>query len=251
MKDTNQDMKPAPQREEALFQAAAQLDGAARAAFLDNACRGDAGLRTRLEALNQPLSQTNADGDAPHMCSVAHGLVSACQMELNQPAEALTNFLQSQQWDKILIEQEPGNARYARDWSEDYSHVGSALIALEGYEEGMANLQEAVRLAENLVARDPLNGFSQLMLIDNLQEQANGFAQIARARATTPARQAECWRQAIQSLTRCQDLLASPELQRIRSQFGQTSKEIAQQIDEARASLAKLLGDAETKPTKP
>jgi serine/threonine protein kinase/tetratricopeptide (TPR) repeat protein len=51
MKDANQNMKPAPQREEALFQAAAQLDGAARTAFLDSACQGEAALRARLEAL--------------------------------------------------------------------------------------------------------------------------------------------------------------------------------------------------------
>jgi len=44
-------MNPEPQREEALFKAAAQLTGAARAAFLDSACHGDAALRQRLEVL--------------------------------------------------------------------------------------------------------------------------------------------------------------------------------------------------------
>src|ERR1039458_4084480 len=44
-------MKPDPQREEALFEAAAQLAGAERAAFLNGACLGDAALRQRLEAL--------------------------------------------------------------------------------------------------------------------------------------------------------------------------------------------------------
>ena len=44
-------MKPAPQREEALFQAANQLTGPARAMFLDGACHGDPALRQRLEAL--------------------------------------------------------------------------------------------------------------------------------------------------------------------------------------------------------
>ena len=43
---------PSPQnREEALFQAAAQLSGAERAAFLNGACLGDAALRRRLDAL--------------------------------------------------------------------------------------------------------------------------------------------------------------------------------------------------------
>jgi WD40 repeat protein/serine/threonine protein kinase len=44
-------MTPKPEREEALFQAAAQLAGAERAIFLDGACRGDKTLRRRLEAL--------------------------------------------------------------------------------------------------------------------------------------------------------------------------------------------------------
>src|ERR1035441_7636210 len=44
-------MKPDPQREEALFEAAAQLAGAERAAFRNGACLGDAALRQRLEAL--------------------------------------------------------------------------------------------------------------------------------------------------------------------------------------------------------
>jgi len=38
-------------REESLFQAAAQLDAAERAAFLDRECAGDPALRKRLEAL--------------------------------------------------------------------------------------------------------------------------------------------------------------------------------------------------------
>lgn len=42
-------MKPAPQREEALFQAAAQVSGEERASFLDSACRGDPALRQRLD----------------------------------------------------------------------------------------------------------------------------------------------------------------------------------------------------------
>lgn len=44
-------MKPEPPREEALFQAANQLTGPARAAFLAQACADDAALRQRLEAL--------------------------------------------------------------------------------------------------------------------------------------------------------------------------------------------------------
>ena len=44
-------MKSEPPREEALFQAAAQLTGSSRAAFLDQACATDAALRQRLDAL--------------------------------------------------------------------------------------------------------------------------------------------------------------------------------------------------------
>src|SRR5262245_7363524 len=51
-------MKPDLQREAALFQAAAQLSGTARASFLDNACQGDAALRQRLDALLAAHEQT-------------------------------------------------------------------------------------------------------------------------------------------------------------------------------------------------
>jgi hypothetical protein len=44
-------MKPEPPREEALFQAASQLTGPSRAAFLDQACTNDGTMRQRLEAL--------------------------------------------------------------------------------------------------------------------------------------------------------------------------------------------------------
>ena len=46
-------MKSEPPREEALFQAAAQLTGSSRAAFLDQACATDAALRQRLDATAQ------------------------------------------------------------------------------------------------------------------------------------------------------------------------------------------------------
>jgi eukaryotic-like serine/threonine-protein kinase len=55
--DTKQ-MKPNAQREAALFQAAIQLVGSARASFLDNACGGDGALRQRLEALLAAHEQT-------------------------------------------------------------------------------------------------------------------------------------------------------------------------------------------------
>jgi tRNA A-37 threonylcarbamoyl transferase component Bud32/tetratricopeptide (TPR) repeat protein len=51
MNEADSKMNPEPQREEALFQAAAQLTGSARAAFLDAMCEGDAALRAHIEAL--------------------------------------------------------------------------------------------------------------------------------------------------------------------------------------------------------
>ncbi len=44
-------MNSEPTREEALFQAASQLAGPERAAFLNGACHDDSALRQRLEAL--------------------------------------------------------------------------------------------------------------------------------------------------------------------------------------------------------
>ena len=51
MNRDNSSMKPEAQREAALFQAAIQLTGNARASFLENACAGDVALRQRLEVL--------------------------------------------------------------------------------------------------------------------------------------------------------------------------------------------------------
>jgi hypothetical protein len=45
MNESDPNMKPVPQREEALFQAAVQLAGGERATFLSGACHGDPALR--------------------------------------------------------------------------------------------------------------------------------------------------------------------------------------------------------------
>jgi eukaryotic-like serine/threonine-protein kinase len=44
-------MSDSKQREEAVFEAALQLQGAERAAYLDQACAGDPALRERIEGL--------------------------------------------------------------------------------------------------------------------------------------------------------------------------------------------------------
>ncbi len=51
MSEQDPNMKPAPQREEALFQAALRLGEAERTAFLVGACQGDLALRQRLDAM--------------------------------------------------------------------------------------------------------------------------------------------------------------------------------------------------------
>ena len=51
MNEHNSNMNPTPQREEALFQAAVHLRGAARSTFLDGACQGEPAMRQRLETL--------------------------------------------------------------------------------------------------------------------------------------------------------------------------------------------------------
>jgi serine/threonine protein kinase/WD40 repeat protein len=51
MNASDREIKPDPKREEALFQAAAQVTGPERAVFLNGACYGDPALRQRLEAL--------------------------------------------------------------------------------------------------------------------------------------------------------------------------------------------------------
>jgi eukaryotic-like serine/threonine-protein kinase len=82
MNATDPDMKPALQREEALFQAAAQLAGDERVAFLNGACHGDPVLRQRLEALlaahdaedsllAEPCSRRGDEADVPEVRDVA------------------------------------------------------------------------------------------------------------------------------------------------------------------------------------
>src|ERR1035438_3702824 len=51
MSESKSDMSSPQNREEAIFQAAVQLAGAERTAFLKGACLGDDALRQRLEAL--------------------------------------------------------------------------------------------------------------------------------------------------------------------------------------------------------
>ena len=85
MNEADSKMNPEPQREEALFQAAAQLTGSARAAFLDSACRGDAALRQRLEAL---LAAHEESGDS--LATDAPAVRATMKLELaDAPDEAV------------------------------------------------------------------------------------------------------------------------------------------------------------------
>ena len=172
-------------------------------------------------------------------------------MQLDQPAKALLQFELARRCTKILVEREPNEARYARDWSTTYSHIGTALIALGRYDEGMTNLQAAVQVAESIVARDPMNGSSQYMLIEELQQLAKGAATAARVPDLAPARQKELWQQVIQSLTRGQERLASPELAQMKFPVHPPKGDVTEKIVEARNALAKLASGAETKPVTP
>src|SRR6186713_2538544 len=74
----NPTMKLDSQREAALFQAATQLTGNARASFLDNACQGDAALRQRLDALLAAHSQIDgALAEAPAAATMKLELTDA------------------------------------------------------------------------------------------------------------------------------------------------------------------------------
>ena len=55
-------MTSRPSNEDALFQAAAQLSGTERSAFLDAGCAGDPALRRRLEALARTRLQAATTG---------------------------------------------------------------------------------------------------------------------------------------------------------------------------------------------
>jgi serine/threonine protein kinase/tetratricopeptide (TPR) repeat protein len=202
------------------------------------------------EWLDRALDPTLASREA-HMCYVAHQIVGRAEMQLDQPARALLHFDQALRWKKLLIEREPNEARYARDWSTVHCEIGPALIALGRYDEGMTNLQEAVHIAESIVARDPMNGSSQQALIEALRRHAEGAAKVAGAPETAPSRQSELWRQAVLSLTQSQERLASPELERISPRLSKTAREIAQELNEAHNAMAKIAGTAEAKPTRP
>jgi len=189
--------------------------------------------------------------DEAHACKIAHLVVGRAEIKLNQPAKALTHFEQAQSWAKLLIDREPNEARYVRDWSEIHSIIGAALIALGRFDEGVTNLQTGVRLAEAIVARDPMNGSSQELMIHNLQQLAEGLGKVASAPGTGPARRSELLQQVVQLLTRCEAMLSAPELERIKPQLSADAKEIAQQLHEAHNALEKIKGDAAANSAKP
>jgi hypothetical protein len=172
-------------------------------------------------------------------------------MQLDQATNALPQFQQALQWKQMLIGREPNEARSARDWSSIHAEIGTALILVGRHDEGMTNLQLAVDLAKRIVARDPLNGSSQSLLIDCLREHAQGAAKVARAPETAPDRRSELWQQAVQSLTQCQERLASPELARIQFPARKSERDVKQALDEARDALAKIADNSENKPAKP
>jgi hypothetical protein len=86
MNASNSAMNPDSQREAALFQAAAQLTGPARATFLDGACHGNPALRQRLEA----LLGANDSKDSflePEAAAPDHAPVKTMKLEIADPPD--------------------------------------------------------------------------------------------------------------------------------------------------------------------
>ena len=200
--------------------------------------------------LDRPLDPALNSGEA-HTCYVVHGLVGDAEMQLNHPSNALPQFEEAFRWMKILVDREPNEARYARDWSELHRDIGTAQIALGRFDEGLTNLDEAVRLAEPLVQRDPSNGSSQESLAEVLQDEAKGCAKVAGSSGISRARQAELWQQAIAALTRCQEKLDSPQLAHVAaSQLSKQRNEVASALNEARNAYEKLASETEPESSK-
>ena len=200
--------------------------------------------------LDRAVDPTLGSGEV-HSIFIAHLHVGEAEMKLDQFSNALAQFEVARQWEKMQVEHEPNNARYARDWIEINEEIGTAQLALGRFDEGLTNLHQAVSLAENLRARDPNNGAAQSALIDCLHAHASGLATIARAPQTSGSRRAESWRLAIQALCRCQANLAPAKLGQIWIRERTTPQEIAQELDEARAALAKLAVDSGSETVKP
>ena len=198
------------------------------------------------QLLDRPLDPTLNSREA-HWCYVAHANVGDAEMQLDQPSSALPHFEQALQWKKILVDREPDDSRHARDWSEIHSDLGTAQIALGRFDEGLTNLDVAVRLAEALAERDPLNGSSRDMLAEVLQDEAKGCAKVAGSPGISRARQAELWQRAIAALTRCQEKLDSPQLaHQPKSQLIKMRSEIESALNEARNGYAKIAGETKT-----
>lgn len=197
------------------------------------------------QSLDRPLDPALNSREA-HMCYVAHANVGDAEMQLDQPSNALPQFEEAFRWMKMLVDREPNDARYARDWSEIHSDLGTAQIALGRFDEGLTNLDVAVRLAEALAERDPLNGSSRDMLAEVLQDEAKGCAKVAGSPGISRARQAELWQRAIAALTRCQEKLDSPQLaQMTQSQLTQQRNDVSRALSEARSAFEKLGVEAE------
>jgi len=81
-------MVPDPQREAALFQAAVQLAGAARGAFLDGACHGNPALRQRLDTLLAAHEQSEGLLAEPAM-----GAKATLKVNITAPDEAVGKMI--------------------------------------------------------------------------------------------------------------------------------------------------------------
>ncbi len=200
--------------------------------------------------LDRPVGPTLSPRDA-HMSYVAHEMVGGSEIEMGEPSNALPQFEEALRWVQMQVDQEPDNARWARDWSVIHSSVGKTQIALGRFDEGQTNLEEAVRMAEGLVKRDPANGSFQRLLAKVLEDESKGCAKEAGSPGIPSARQAELWQRAITALIRCQEKLGAPQPANTpQSQLSKQRNDVARALREARDAYAKLAGKTETGPSK-
>src|SRR6185436_15411444 len=81
----------------------------------------------------------------------------------------------------ILHERQPDRAQYASTLAETRAETGEVLLALHRSGEGVAQLEKAMQLTDQLIRRDPRNaGFTGLK-VNVLRYHASGLVACADA----------------------------------------------------------------------
>src|ERR1017187_2853491 len=89
-------MSEVPDRELTVFSAARRLSGAERAAYLDQACAGDAALRQRIEELLQASDEAGNFLESPAAVSLG-GTVRLAANPANKPGARIGRYKLLQQ----------------------------------------------------------------------------------------------------------------------------------------------------------